>query len=99
MLSLKRYRWLCVLGGEVMYTLCLAGGFLPIRSSQGLELHHALFETLPGFVWINPQSVILGAVYVFLFSWVFGTYMVWMHNSSLTETEGKDVSATSRKTA
>ena len=99
MLSLKRYRWLCILGGEVAYALCLAGGFLPIRSSQGLELHHALFETLPGFVWIDPQSVILGAVYVFLFFWVFGTYMVWMHNSSLTETEGRDASAQSRKTA
>jgi hypothetical protein len=78
--------------------LCLAGGFLPIRSSPGLELHHSLFETLPGFVWINPQSVILGAVYVFLLSWVFGTYMVWMHNSSLTETEEKDASSF-RKTA
>jgi hypothetical protein len=99
MLSLKRYRWLCVLGGEVAYALCLAGGFLPIRSTQGLDLHHALFETLPGFVWINPLSVILGAVYVFLFFWAFGTYMVWMHNSSLTEAEGKNASASSRKTA
>jgi hypothetical protein len=99
MLSLKRYRWLCILGGEVAYALCLAGGFLPIRSSQGLALHHGLFETLPGFVWIHPPSVILGAVYVFLFSWVFGTYVVWMHNSSLTGTEGKDASAPSRKTA
>ena len=81
------------------YALCLAGGYLPILSSQGLELHHGLFETLPGSVWINPQSVIPGAAYVFLFFWVFGTYMVWMHNSSLTETEGKDTSALSRKTA
>ena len=100
MLSLKRYRWLCILGGEVAYALCLAGGFLPIRSSHGMEVHRALFETLPGFTWINPQSVILGGVYVFLFSWVFGTYMVWMHNSSLLEAEGKNnASAPSRKTA
>ena len=100
MLSLTRYRWLCVLGGEVAYALCLAGGFVPMRSSEGMALHHALFETLPGFVWINPQSVILGAVYVFSFSWVFGTYMVWMHNSSLIETKAENTSSSlPRKTA
>ena len=98
MLSLRRYRWLCILGGEVAYALCLSGGLLPIRSSKGIELHHALFETLPGFVWINPQSVILGAVYVLLFSWVFGTYMVWMHNSSLVDTEAKSASLPTRNT-
>ena len=83
MLSLKRYRWLCVLGGEVLYALCILGGFLPLRSVRGTELHHALLETLPGFTWINIGSVLLGAVYVFVFAWLFGWYIVWMHNSSL----------------
>ena len=83
MLSLKRYRWLCVLGGEVLYALCILGGFLPLRSVRGTELHHALLETLPGFTWINFSSVLLGAVYVFVFAWLFGWYIVWMHNSSL----------------
>ncbi len=83
MLSLKRYGWLCVLGGEVAYVLCLIGGLLPWRSSRGVELHRALFETLPGFTWLNFGSFILGAVYVFIFAWIFGAYMVWMHNSSL----------------
>ena len=83
MLLLKRYRWLCVLGGEVLYILCLLGGFLPLRSVRGTELHHALLETLPGFTWINFSSVLLGAAYVFIFAWLFGSYMVWMHNSSL----------------
>lgn len=82
-LSLKRYGWLCVLGGEIVYFICLAGGYLPIRSSRAMELHHALFETLPGFVWGSAVSIILGVVYVFVFSWIFGAYMVWMHNSSL----------------
>lgn len=82
-LSLKSYVWKCVLGGEITYTLCLAGGYLPIRSEQGMRLHHTLFETLPGFTWGSPISMILGAVYVFVFSWIFGSYMVWMHNSSL----------------
>ncbi|MEK7512602.1 MAG: hypothetical protein AAB601_00185 [Patescibacteria group bacterium] len=85
MLSLKRYGWLCVLGGEVAYTLCLLGGFLPLRSARGIELHHALFETLPGFIWINVGSVLLGALYVFVFAWVFAWYYVWMHNTSLVK--------------
>jgi hypothetical protein len=50
-----------------------------------------LFETLPGFVWINPQTVILGAVYVLFFSGDVGTCMVWMHNSSLVDTEVKSI--------
>lgn|SRR5262245_28297516 len=100
MLSLRRYRWLCVLGAEIAYSLCLLGGFLPIRSARGIELHHQLFETLPGFIWINAQSVLLGALYMFALAWVFGTYFVWMHNSSLTssETETKKSEAP-RKTA
>lgn len=82
-LSLKKYVWKCVYGTEIAYALCLMGGFLPIRSARGLELHHALFETLPGFTWINFGSVVLGAVYMFFFAWIFGCYYVWMHNSSL----------------
>jgi hypothetical protein len=73
MLWLKRYRRLCVLGAEVAYGVCLLGGFLPVRSAIGIELHHQLFETLPGFVWINAQSVILGALYVFASAWIFKT--------------------------
>ena len=82
-LSLTRYGWKCVLGAEVAYVLCLLGGFLPLRSAAGMELHHALFETLPGFVWINIGSFLLGAGYMFVFAWIFGAYFVWMHNSSL----------------
>ena len=83
MLSLRRYGWLCVLGGEVAYLVCMLGGYLPLRSTRGTELHHALFETLPGFVWGQPSSMLLGAVYVFVFAWIFSAYMVWMHNTSL----------------
>ena len=82
-LSLRSYGWKCVLGAEVAYLLCLLGGFLPLRSSVGVALHHALFETLPGFTWINIPSVVLGAVYMFIFAWIFAWYYVWMHNSSL----------------
>jgi hypothetical protein len=84
-LSLKKYGWKCVLGGEVAYIICLLGGFLPWRSTAGIELHHMLFETLPGFTWISIGSFILGAVYVFVFAWIFASYFVWMHNSSLEQ--------------
>jgi hypothetical protein len=100
MLSLKRYRWLCVLGAEVAYVVCLFVGLLPIRTSGGIELHHRLFETMPGFVWLNVQSVILGAAYLFVFAWIFGTYFVWMHNTSLIKAEGETTASTTpRKTA
>jgi hypothetical protein len=83
MLSLKRYGWLCVLGGEIAYAICLAGGYLPLRTTRATELHRALFETLPGFVWGSTFSIFLGAFYVFVFSWIFAAYFVWMHNTSL----------------
>ncbi len=82
-LSFKKYGWKCVLGTEALYVLCLLGGFLPLRNAQGVELHHRLFETLPGFTWISFSSFILGAVYMFVFALIFASYFVWMHNSSL----------------
>ena len=87
MLSLKRYGWLCVFGGEVVYFACLLGGYLPRRTAQGIELHHALFETIPGFVWGSGLSYAWGAILVFVFSWIFAWYMVWMHNTSLVDRE------------
>jgi hypothetical protein len=83
MLSLRRYGWLCVLGGEIVYFVCFAGAYLPLRSSRGMELHRTLFETLPGFVWGSVGSFLLGAVYVFAFAWIVDWYFVWMHNTSL----------------
>jgi hypothetical protein len=55
---------------------------------------------LPGFVWLNVQSVILGAIYMFAFAWIFGSYFVWMHNTSLIKGEYEaEIPAASRKTA
>ena len=82
-LSLKSYVWKCVLGIEVIYFVCLFGGYALLRGSVGEELHRRIFELLPGFVWGDIGSVILGAIYMFIFAWLFGSYMVWMHNSSL----------------
>lgn len=85
MLSLKRYGWLCVLGGEVVLVLCWLGGFLPLRSDAGIELHHQLFETFPGVIWGTFGGFVLMAAYVFVFSWIFARYYVWMHNTSIVE--------------
>ncbi len=82
-LSLKSYVAKCVLGAEIVYVLCLAGGYLPLRSQRGIELHHTLFETLPGFTWLTFSSFIWGAILIAAIAWVFGAYMVWMHNSSI----------------
>ncbi len=84
-LSLKKYGWKCVLGSEIVYFICLVGGLLPLRSARGIELHHTIFETLPGFTWINIGSVALGAVYFLIFALIFAWYFVWMHNSSIIE--------------
>lgn len=86
-LSLKKYGWKCALGAEIVYIVCLLGGFLPLRTARGIELHHTIFETLPGFSWISTGSALLGAVYFFAFAWIFAWYFVWMHNSSMVETE------------
>lgn len=82
-LSLTSYGWKCVLGAEVSYVLCIIGGFIPWRTATGIELHHAIFETLPGFTWISFGSFVLGAAYMFVFAWIFAWYFVWMHNTSL----------------
>lgn len=82
-LSVSSYAKKCVLGAEVVYVLCLLGGFLPWRSEQGALLHHRLFETLPGFTWITFGSFIWGAILIAILAWIFGAYMVWMHNSSI----------------
>ena len=82
-LSLKSYVGKCLLGAEIVYFLCLLGGYIPWRTIAATELHHRLFETLPGFVWGSFGSVILGAVYMLVFALDFGSYMVWMHNSSI----------------
>ena len=82
-LSYNSYGRKCVLGGEIVYLVCLLGGFLPLRLPTASALHHSLFEIFPGFTWITIGSVFIGAMYIFIFSWIFAGYYVWMHNSSM----------------
>jgi hypothetical protein len=39
---------------------------------------------MPGFVWENPVSIALGAVYLGVMAAIGGCYIAWMHNASLT---------------
>ncbi|MEK9132874.1 MAG: hypothetical protein AAB606_04165 [Patescibacteria group bacterium] len=82
-LSYSKYGWKCVLGAEVAYLVCIFGAYLPLRSTKGMELHRALLEILPGFVWGERGSVLLGTGLIFVLAWIFAVYMVWMFNSSL----------------
>ena len=81
MLSKTKDALLCVLGMEVFYVLCLAYGSL--LSDKARELHHALFQLIPGFVWGNPVSMVWGAVYMGVLAWIAGWYISWMHNASI----------------
>ena len=81
MLSKTKYAALCVLGTEIFYVLCLIYGLS--LSARASELHHSLFELMPLFVWGSIISFVLGALYLALFSLLFGWYVAWMHNASL----------------
>ena len=79
--SFSKYGWRCVLGAEVFYALCLMFGLS--LTGADFTLHNSLFELLPGFTWISLSSVLIGAVQIFIYSWIFAAYMVWMLNSSM----------------
>ena len=66
---------------EVFYVLCLGYGL--VISPKARELHHSLFELLPGFAWGNPVSMIWGGVLLGTFALLAGWYIAWMHNTSL----------------
>lgn len=81
--SLTKYGWRCVLGAEIIYASCLAFGSR--LNGADAELHHSLFELLPGFTWISAVSVLVGAIQIFIYAWIFAAYMVWMLNSSMEQ--------------
>jgi hypothetical protein len=80
-LSIGKYAGLCILGGEIAYTVCMVyGRFL---SGKAVELHLALFQLLPGFTGMNFNSWFVGAISVAIWSGVAGAYISWMHNVSM----------------
>jgi hypothetical protein len=68
MLSKTKYGLLCVVGTKIFYVLCIIYGVL--LSGKAMELHHGLFELIPGFVWGNPVSMVWGAVYMGVLGWI-----------------------------
>lgn len=80
-LSILTYAGLCVLGAEVAYTACIIYG--TTLTGAAAELHHALFQLLPGFTWLSAGSFIAGAITVAIWSGIGGAYIAWMHNKSL----------------
>jgi len=80
MLSIQKYSLLCVIGGEIAYTVCMVYGFF--LTGKGAELHLALFQLFPGFTDMSVGSWIVGAVSVALWSGLGGAYIAWMHNAS-----------------
>lgn len=80
-LSVGKYSALCVLGGEIAYTVCMVyGNFL---SGAAAQLHADLFALLPGFTGVNFASWFFGALTVAVWSGVAGAYVAWMHNVSV----------------
>ena len=85
MLSKTKYSGLCLLGMEVFYVLCLGYGL--VISAKARDLHHSLFELLPGFAWGNPVSMVWGAMLLGIFALIAGWYIAWMHNVSLVTSQ------------
>ena len=79
--SLSNYGGRCVVGAVVFYLFCLLYG--SSLTGADADLHHSIFEMIPGFTWINLGSTVLGAIEIFFFAWIFAAYMVWMLNSSM----------------
>ena len=87
MLSVKKYSALCVLGAEIFYVLCLFYGYL--LSAKGKELHEALFQLIPGYMWGDVLSMVWGALFVGALAWIAGCYIAWMHNASRVSGEAR----------
>lgn len=80
MLSIQKYSLLCILGGEIAYTVCMVYGFF--LTGKAAEWHLALFQLLPGFSDMGIVSWVAGAVTVAIWSGIGGAYIAWMHNTS-----------------
>jgi hypothetical protein len=76
----KICRKMCIGNGDILSAL-------PLLPDKAKELHRALFELIPGFVWGNAISMTWGALYMGLIAWIVGSYIAWMHNASIVTGE------------
>ncbi len=82
-LLIKKYSALCVLGGEIAFTVCMA--YSIFLTGKVAELHLAIFQMFPGYTGMNFSSWLAGAITVAVWSGVMGAYISWMHNVSLSK--------------
>lgn len=81
-LSPTPYVGKCILGMEIFYVVCLLYG--AILTGPAKETHDFLWSIgIPGFTYLTMGSAIWGAVYLGILAAIFGSYMVWMHNTSM----------------
>lgn len=82
-LLILKYAALCVLGGEIAFTVCMVyGRFL---TGKAAEMHTAIFQMLPGYSGMNFFSWLAGAGVVAVWSGAMGAYVAWMHNVSISK--------------
>ena len=81
MLSKTKYSALCFVGAELFYVACLPYGYL--LSAKGRELHDALFQLIPGFVWGDALSMVWGGLFIGVLAAIGGWYIAWMHNEAM----------------
>ena len=60
----------------ISYVLCLLYGLLPIDT----ELHHGLFELLPGFTWFTWPSFFMGVIWSVVFAWYIALVLIPLYN-------------------
>ena len=65
--------------GDNLFCLSFLADFYHYVRQGALELHHAIFETIPGFAWISFEAY-CSAQFICSYSrWIFAWYFVWMH--------------------
>lgn len=65
--------WGLTLGyfGVFLYLICIAGGYVLLRSPEAVALHKVLLAiTFPGFVWLSAGSFFYGLVLSFVYGWI-----------------------------
>ena len=82
--SYKPYALRCVLGAELVYAGCIAyGAFV---KPELLPLHQNLLQLLPAYDG-TFSGMIASGLFIAVHALIFAAFMVWMNNSSLTNSD------------
>ena len=80
MKSIGKFSLLVFAGSEIFYLILQEYG--RILTLKERDLHHALFELIPGFVWGDMMSMIWGALVFGCVITAVGTYVAWAYSFS-----------------